>query len=484
MSNTVTKHWPSLLPADDNHPYRTGAWTPNVREHTALDLRIDGELPSDVRGVYLRNTENPLLPSIGRYHPFDGDGMLHALHLTGDGAEYRNRMIPTDGLAAELDAGEPLWAGLMESPAKSQRDGWGARTRLKDASSTDVIVHNGQALTSFYQCGDLYACDPVTLAPAGKVDWVDELPHPWGVSAHTKVDPRTGELLFFSYSKQAPYMMAGSVSANGQLEAVHDVELPGARLPHDMAFTDRFLVLNDFPLYWDPKALAADAHAVRFYKDQPSRFALVDRRTGAAQWFDAKPTFVLHFTNAFEEGDEVILDGFYQADPAPRITPDPDNPLSLFRMLDTHVLGAVPYRWRFNTVTGAVSEGPLSDTVSEFGMINPNVQGRPYRYVWAMTTKPDWFLFSGLMRLDVETGDVQRYDFPDGVYASESPMAPRAGANREDDGLVLTLTTDMNRNASEALAFDAADISAGPIARIELPERVCAGTHSTFHSTA
>jgi carotenoid cleavage dioxygenase-like enzyme len=28
-------------------------------------------------GVYLRNTENPLHPAIVRYHPFDGDGMIH-----------------------------------------------------------------------------------------------------------------------------------------------------------------------------------------------------------------------------------------------------------------------------------------------------------------------------------------------------------------------------------------------------------------------
>ena len=31
---------------------------------------------------------------------------------------------------------------------------------MKDASSTDVIVHRGTALTSHYQCGDLYRVDP------------------------------------------------------------------------------------------------------------------------------------------------------------------------------------------------------------------------------------------------------------------------------------------------------------------------------------
>ena len=32
-------------------------------------------------------------------------------------------------------------------PKKSLRDGWGARTKLKDSSSTDIVVHAGNALT-------------------------------------------------------------------------------------------------------------------------------------------------------------------------------------------------------------------------------------------------------------------------------------------------------------------------------------------------
>ena len=36
---------------------------------------------------------------------------------------------------------------------------------MKDASSTDVVVHRGRALTSFYQCGDMYRIDPFTGIP-------------------------------------------------------------------------------------------------------------------------------------------------------------------------------------------------------------------------------------------------------------------------------------------------------------------------------
>jgi carotenoid cleavage dioxygenase len=165
MNVRVVRRHESKLPADDDHPYRTGAWRPNLVEYDADDLDVlEGTIPQDLAGTYLRNTENPLLPSIGRYHPFDGDGMLHAIRFGGGTASYRNRMIQTAGLAAELEAGQPLWAGIIEAQAKSTRDGWGARGKMKDASSTDVVVHAGTALTSFYQCGDLYAHDVSTLA--------------------------------------------------------------------------------------------------------------------------------------------------------------------------------------------------------------------------------------------------------------------------------------------------------------------------------
>ena len=181
MAATLRATVSTTLPADDEHPYRSGAWRPQHREWDADDLDVEGELPADLSGVYLRNTENPVHPSIGRYHPFDGDGMLHQIAFHDGQASYRNRFVRTDGFLAEQDAAESLWTGMLGAPEQSKRDdGWGARGRMKDASSTDVVVHNGQALTSFWQCGDLYALDPRTLEHQGKAGWAAGFPSPDG----------------------------------------------------------------------------------------------------------------------------------------------------------------------------------------------------------------------------------------------------------------------------------------------------------------
>src|SRR5690606_31955310 len=270
----------STLPEDDNHPYRTGPWRPQTTEWKADDLRVvEGAIPHDLDGVYLRNTENPLHPAIKNYHPFDGDGMIHVVGFRDGKAFYRNRFVRTDGLLAENEAGKPLWAGMAEMPDWAVReDGWGARRRMKDASSTDVTVHRGRALTSFWQCGDLYRVDPYTAETLGKEDWNGGFPFHWGVSAHPKVDEATGELLFFNYSKEAPYMKYGVVDENNDLVHYIDVPLPGPRLPHDMAFTENYAILNDLPLFWDPALLEHDIHLPRYHRDMPSRFAVIPRR--------------------------------------------------------------------------------------------------------------------------------------------------------------------------------------------------------------
>jgi carotenoid cleavage dioxygenase-like enzyme len=234
-------------------------------------------------------------------------------------------------------------------------------------------------------------------------------------------------------------------------------------------------------LFWDPRLLEHDVHLPRFYPEIPSRFAVLPRRGGPGdiQWFEADPTFVLHFTNAYEDGDEIVLDGFYEGAPQPL-----DNGGTqwdkLFRFLALDRLQARLHRWRFNLVTGAVAEEQLSESITEFGTINPDYAAAKYRYTYAASGKPGWFLFDGLVKHDLHAGGEEHYPFGDGVYGSEAAMAARVGATGEDDGYLLTLTTDMNTDASYCLIFDAARVGDGPLCKLALPERISSGTHATW----
>ena len=113
-------------------------------------------------------------------------------------------------------------------------------------------------------------------------------------------------------------------------------------------------------------------------------------------------------------------------------------------------------------------------------MINAAVAGGHYRYTYAATGKPGWFLFDGVVKHRLKTGAEEHYSFDEGVYGSETAMAPRVGSAAEDDGYLVTLTTDMNNDASYCLVFDAARVGDGPVCELALPERISSGTHSTW----
>jgi carotenoid cleavage dioxygenase len=405
--------------------------------------------------------------------------MIHQIDFHDGAATYRNRFVRTRCFAAEQEAGGSLWGGLADPVHLAKRPGFCAHESLKDSSSTDIVVHAGRALSTFYQCGEGYRLDPETLEQQG--------PEPWvpidGISAHPKVDERTGELMFFNYSKHAPYLHYGEVDRNNRLTNYIPIPLAGPRLPHDMAFTEHYAILNDMPVFWDAELLKKNVHAVREHKGLPSRFAIVPRhgRTEDVRWFEAAPTYVLHWLNAFEDGDEVVLDGYFQEVPTPG--PKADAPPGYEHMmgyLDEHAFKSKLHRWRFNMKTGATTEGHLDERVLEFGMINARYAGLPYRYGYSTTSVPGWFLFNGFVKHDLKTGESWSYELGPGRYGSEAPFAPRIGAMEEDDGYLVSFVTDENTGTSECVLLDARRIQDGPVCRIALPHKLCSGTHSVW----
>lgn len=464
--------------AGSSHPFMSGPFTPNHVEVNATQLEVIGEIPERLDGVYLRNTQNPVHQPRGTYHPFDGDGMLHLLSFRRGRLEYRNRFVRTKGFVEEQAAGRALYAGLIDRPSLSERPGWGARGGLRDTAATDVIVHAGKALATFYQCGEPYRLDARTLRLEGVSPWGERVSSDGGLSAHPKVCPRTGDLLFFNYSKDAPYMHYGEVDREDHLVHYVPVPLPGPRLPHDMCFTENYAILDDFPLHWDEALLAQGRHKLVYHAQRPARFAVVPRRHMRNQeirWFEASPTYVLHWLNAWEEGSELVMHGYHQRHPMPRGGYDNSG-----NTLGPERYGPTLYEWRLDLATGRTTERRLDERLLEFGMINARHWGRPYRYSYNMIAHPGSFLFDGILRYDHESGASQQYLFGEGRFGSESPMAPCHDAVAEDDGYVVSFVTDMVQDRSECVVLDARDLAKGPVARVLLPHRISCGTHACW----
>ncbi|MEU4328941.1 carotenoid oxygenase family protein [Nonomuraea dietziae] len=458
------------------NPYLLGVYAPVKDEITAGDLRVIGEIPRDLNGVYLRNGPNARFPMKGRYHWFDGDGMVHAMHFENGTARYRNRYVRTRAFASESAERRSLWTGVMENP-KGNPFGNTRGLNLKDSANTDLVFHRGRVLATWYLCGAPYSLDPLSLETIGVETFLDTLTGDF--MAHPKADERTGELFWFDYGPRRPYLRYGVVGAGGAVEHCVELDLPGARLPHDMGITENHAILMDLPLYQDMEAARQGRYKLTFDRDLPSRFGIIPRRgqAGEIRWFEAEPCYIYHVVNSWEEGEEIIMDVCRVSRPAPAGIGSP-----LSRMLSYLKLDARMYRYRFDLRTGRTSEEYVDeDHNTEFPSIDARRVGRRSRYAYNVSVKDaDTNLFDGLVRYDNETGSKQTHHFGEHRYGSEAPFAPRDGATAEDDGYLVSFVTDEREGVSEVQIIDAARLTDGPVARVLLPQRVPLGFHATW----
>jgi carotenoid cleavage dioxygenase-like enzyme len=454
------------------NPYLVGVYAAVDREVDGDELEVIGAIPEDLDGIFVRNGPNPRFVPQGRYHWFDGDGMLHAVRFGEGRATYRNRWVRTDGLARDVAAGRPLWTGVIEPVDDNPAD-----LPLKDTANTDVVCFRGQLLATWYLSGRPYALDPVSLATLGAADFGGTMPG--RMSAHAKVDEATGELMFFDYGPVRPWMRYGVIGADGRLAHLVDIDLPGPRLPHDLAVTKRFAVLMDLPLVNDRAAARAGRHKIVFDASLPARFGVIPRRGAGAEvrWFEAAPCYIYHVVNAWEEGDEIVLDVCRVSKPEPAGAGG-----ALSRMLSYLRLDAQLYRYRFDLGSGKTREEQLDDANTEFPSVPTALVGRASRYAYNVRISPSpTLLFDGIVKYDTVSGGSSRFAFGDGRWGSESPFAPRAGGpSAEDDGYLVSFVHDEGTGRSEVVVLDAADLTAGPVARVLLPQRVPIGFHATW----
>ena len=456
-----------------DNPYLHGIYAPTSRESCGLDLEVEGELPGDLFGAYVRNGPNSIFRPRDAYHWFDGDGMVHAVYFRDGRASYRSRLVPTLELRREFDAGAAIWPGVM-GPLEGTLD-----FRPKDTANTDVIWHHGSLLALWYLCGEPYRLDPLTLEPQGIDSFGGE--RRTTISAHPKVDERTGELVWFTLSDfEPPFMTYGVCDAEGRLVHQVPIDLPGARATHDITITENHSILHDFPYFHDPKLVQTHGYRVaRFHRDIPTRFGVIPRRGGTdeVRWFEFEPGYVLHMVNAWEDGDWIVMDGCFQPDPTIRRDPHEG---ALASMLGYLRVRAHLRRWRMNLVTGESDERPLDDLNVEFPLPDTARYGEKTRFSYHQYLPEDMYTveFRALVKYDHEREMCSRYDYPDGWFGSEAPFAKRQG-DSEDDGYVITIMTSYD-GRSESWVFDATQIEAGPLARVRLPARVPVGFHAKW----
>ena len=204
------------------NPYLHGTYAPVLVERSDdHELPVTGVVPPDLSGRLLRNGPNPaaIRADESDYHWFSGDGMIHAITLSeGRAVGYRNRWVRTRKLAAELETTSQ--AGPTEP--------------VDGPANTHVIRHAGRTL-ALVESGFPHALSD-DLGRARIHDFDGGLASP--MTAHPKVDPSTGELVFFGCDVFGPpFLRFHVVDPTGHLVRTQTVDIPRATMIHDFGVT-------------------------------------------------------------------------------------------------------------------------------------------------------------------------------------------------------------------------------------------------------
>lgn len=459
-------HWADTA----SDPYLKGFYKPVSEERDDRDLTVIGELPKHLQGAFLRNGPNQVFPPLGKYHPFDGDGMLHAVYLENGRARYRNRYVRTPGYLYEQELGKNAYGGFSELRFPSQ-DAMKKVGPFKNVANTNIVRHGGKLLALWE--GGLPFEVTLDLDTVGLNTLEGKYDGPF--TAHPHIDPRTGELVAIGYNAFPPFLTYLVLDREGKVSRKEIIDIPRPVMMHDFAITAEHTIFLDAPaLFCVNDAMQGKGPIIQWKPEHGCRLGVMPRHgtNKDVRWFEIDPCYVYHFMNAYEEGGIIHVDcgrlerlnSFGMSDD----TTDPPSALS---------------RFSIDLNEGTVKLTVLDSRRIEFPRIHDGFVGVKHSIGYGATYSgnPRMANYDTTLRYDLVNGTSQSYFHGEGRFVGELVFAPDTqGKGAEDAGHLMGFLYDSQKDQSECVIFDAKRISDGPVARILLPCRVPSGIHASF----
>jgi carotenoid cleavage dioxygenase len=442
-----------------DHPYLTGIHKPMEEELTLTELGVEGTIPAELDGRYLRIGPNPVADvNPATHHWFIGDGMAHGFKLEdGKAVWYRNRWIRSEAVSKAL--GEP------PVPSPHGRERGMANTNIVGiAGRTWAIVEAGNSPIELSEELETLSINPFDGTLQG------------AFSAHPHLDPATGEFHAICYRGDVQDTVWHTVvDAGGKVIREEPISVEHGPSIHDCQITEHYVIVLDLPVTFSMKTLmGGHPFPYRWNPDHKARVGLIPRNgtNDDIRWYDVEPCYVFHPANAFETGDgSVIVDVVAHNRMFDNGHDGPDGSKAAFE------------RWTLPADGNRVERQVIDTEMQEFPRYDERLTCKPYRYVYCMAAEnphdmPGLIADTRLLKHDLETGTREIHDFGPHRHPGEFVFVPRGEG--EDEGWLVGLVVDMNTDTTELAILDAVDFTAAPVAIVRLPHRVPPGFHGNW----
>lgn len=453
---------------------------------------IEGQIPPELQGTLFRNGPG-LLDINGQriHHPFDGDGMISRISFVNGRAHFRNRFVRTEGYVAEQKAGKILYRGVFGT---QKSGGWLANIfdfKIKDIANTNVIYWGGKLL-ALWEATEPHHLDPYTLETLGREYFNGVLSPGEAFSAHPRFDPSCNQdggapcLVNFSIKPGlSTTITIFELNLAGEIVRKQAHSVPGFCFIHDFVITPNYCIFFQNPVTFNPIPLAlgirAAGECIQFQPHKPTQIIVIPRNPQVGQTkvkiLEAQSGFVFHHANAFEVGNEIVIDSIcYES--LPEVEPESD-----FRQVNFEAnLPGQLWRFSLNLENETAQQKMVESQCCEFPSINPAYVGRDYQYLYmgAAHNQTGNAPLQAILKLNLKSGERQLWSAAPRGFIGEPIFVPRPDADKEDDGWVLVLVYDAAHNRSDVVILDASDFNQGAVAKLHLKHHIPYGLHGNF----
>ncbi len=452
------------------------------REHGFVSLRVEGELPAELRGTFYRNGPAVFDVAGERYgHWFDGDGAVTAVRLDGKGgAAGASKLVDTPWRERERRAGKRLFGGYDTPMARPLRELLLGDT--KNPANTSVMIHD-RRLYALCEGGKPFEISSDDLATIGESSFEGVVTRAFSAHPH-RVESRKTTFNFGLALGKDTGVTCYALADGERARRLATFSIPGTRMNHDFAVTDRHLVFFFAPMWisvWSALFKKPLVSSAKWRAEQGTEIVIVPiDDPGRVIRFTTDAFYMEHVVNAFElPGGAIAIDYIHY-----------DHVRDLEDFVGGLVSGA-PKRALASTIRRAVVsprdatirfEASLDESV-ELPRVSPLFETKRHRFTYAVsfadaTTPP-----TAILKHDLDTGRVERWTPGAERYPSEAIFIPKTAASSEDDGWLLSLVLDASAGTSSLQVLDATRLEAGAIARCHFEQAIPFGFHGIWDPT-